>query len=312
LKAVGYPIKIFGCLAVLVSASFVIYFSHFSHFSQQTCGLGETEIGAFVEIPTGSFRMHSYPMYPEEVSPRIVEVKGFFLQVHEVSNKEFAKFVAATGYRTSAEKTGMSALFEPKFVNQTQEPSEWWSLKPGTTWWSPDGPDSDLIGLDHHPVVHVSWEDAQAYARWAGGRLLTEEEWEYAASLGLIEPDRPDSGAFGTNREPLANIWDGSFPHENTLNDGFEGRSPVGCFSASKLGVYDMIGNVWEWTATPFGDKQYTIKGGSHLCSPTHCHRFRPSARQGMDSDLSTSHIGIRIARDHTTMNDEVMKGRRK
>jgi len=263
-----------------------------------SCGLTEKQIGQFIEIPPGSFVISSKPMYPEETGPQQVRVQGFLLQIHEVTNKEFAQFVAATGYQTTAERSGNSALFSPKKIKNIEDPSDWWALSAKTSWWAPNGPDSNLADQEKYPVVHVSWKDATAYAKWAGGRLPTEEEWEYAASLGLNYPERPDSGAFGPNNEPLANIWDGNFPTENTAKDGFTARAPVGCFPPSKIGVYDIIGNVWEWTSTPFGKNQYTIKGGSHLCSPSHCHRFRPEARQGIEADMSTDHIGFRIVRD--------------
>lgn len=262
------------------------------------CGLSDDQRGTFVEIPAGSFRMAAQPMYPEEAQSRDVNVDGFLLQIHEVTNDEFSKFIAATGYRTTAERQGESALFSPALAETATHPGQWWQRSKHATWWTPDGPGSDLRGRGNHPVVHVSWQDAQAYARWANARLLTEPEWEYAAVLGLFEPDRTDSGAVGPHGESRANIWNGAFPHENTGEDGFAGRAPVGCFSSSTLGAYDMIGNVWEWTQTLFDTTRYTIKGGSFLCSTEYCHRYRPAARQGMEADFSASHIGIRLARD--------------
>lgn len=242
--------------------------------------------------------MRSQPKYLEEKGTQKVKVEGFLIQIHEVTNSEFAKFIAATGYKTTAERKGNSAVFSPQKAQKAKIPSEWWELSKNTTWWTPEGPNSGLIDKDLHPVVHVSYEDAQAYAKWANARLLTEVEWEYAATLGLFDQNQPDSGAIGPNGERRANIWSGEFPTNNTAEDGFEGVAPVGCFPISKIGAFDMIGNVWEWTSTSFGGNRYTIKGGSHLCSQNYCHRYRTAARQGMEFDFSTNHIGFRIAKD--------------
>jgi len=173
-----------------------------------------------------------------------------------------------------------------------------WQLIPGATWRSPSGPGSDLDALLDHPVVHVSQADASAYAQWAGGRLPSEVEWEYAASLGLRSPERPDSGAYTASGDPIANTWQGVFPVIDSAEDGFKGTAPVGCFAPSEIGTYDMIGNVWEWTDTPYAPAQHTLKGGSYLCADNFCRRYRPAARQPQDSDFSTNHIGFRIVKD--------------
>ena len=159
---------------------------------------------------------------------------------------------------------------------------------------------SDFDGLGRHPVVHVSLTDARAYAAWAGGRLPNEIEWEYAASLGLFDPDDPESGLRGPDGEIRANTWNGIFPVLNTAEDGFIGTAPVGCYRASLIGAYDMIGNVWEWTETPFGDgnPQFTIKGGSYLCGSNYCRRYRAAARESLEPDFSTAHTGFRIVKD--------------
>jgi formylglycine-generating enzyme required for sulfatase activity len=147
-------------------------------------------------------------------------------------------------------------------------------------------------------VVHVALDDARAYAAWAGGRLPTEVEWEYAASLGLDEPDRPDSGALGPRGEHRANIWQGRFPAGDSGDDGFIGRAPVGCYPPARIATFDMIGNVWEWTDTLIDAGRHTMKGGSYLCAADHCHRYRVPARQGFEDDFSAGHLGFRIVRE--------------
>lgn len=266
------------------------------------CGLRPEQEGAFVAIPEGRFMQGEQGVYPEEGPAREVRVAAFSLQAHEVTNRQFEAFVAATGYVTDAERTsasgdpaGGSGLF-------TLPPSGGgmgsWALVRGATWKTPEGPGSGLAGRMDQPVVHVSLNDARAYARWAGGRLPSEAEWEYAASLGLPDPDVPVSGAYDAAGKPLANTWQGIFPVRNEGDDGFTGAAPVGCFPPSRIGLYDMIGNVWEWTETPFGPGQHTIKGGSYLCAENFCKRYRSAARQGQDIDFSSNHIGLRIVRD--------------
>lgn len=262
------------------------------------CPMPEDAIGEFVSVPGGRFTMSAHGLYPEEGPPATVFVSPFRLQAHEVTNDQFRAFVEATGYVTEAEEGGGSA----RFVG-TEGPDElWpgWRLDESASWRSPEGVGSDIEGRGSHPVVHVSLRDARRYAEWAGGRIPTEVEWEYAASLGLFDPAVPESGARGPNGEPRANIWDGTFPHVNTEDDGFAATAPVGCFDANRIGAYDMIGNVWEWTDTRFGEGtiRFTIKGGSYLCATNHCRRFRAAARQGMEVDFSTAHIGFRIIRD--------------
>jgi formylglycine-generating enzyme required for sulfatase activity len=148
-------------------------------------------------------------------------------------------------------------------------------------------------------VVHVSLNDARAYALWADGRLPTEVEWEYAASLGLFDPDNPESALRGPDGRARANTWDGVFPVINLKTDGFAGSAPVGCYEESRIGTYDMIGNVWEWTSSRFDSQQaeYTIKGGSYLCGSHYCRRYRPAARQKLEPDFSTAHVGFRIVK---------------
>lgn len=267
-----------------------------------SCASDDTKLGSFVEIPSGSFLKGASPRYPEEAPTLTVHVDGFSILSHEVTNDQFAQFVANTDYVTDAERStsegGLdvgSAVFAmpEKGSNLTGG----WSLIQGATWRSPTGTDSSIAGKGMHPVVHVSHADAQAYAAWAGGRLPTEVEWEYAASLGLVNQKDVTSGAYDDDNVPRANTWQGIFPVIDQAKDGFSGTSPVGCFGPDQIGLRDMIGNVWEWTDTPYGPDTYTIKGGSYLCAENFCIRYRPAARQPQETDFSSNHIGFRIVK---------------
>ena len=265
------------------------------------CGLDSSELGRFVEVPGGEFVMAAHAREPEEGPTVRLHVRGFSMLAHEVTNRQFAAFVEATGYLTDAERSvrrdrpgAGSALFGSVDAARTGA----WRLAEDASWRAPEGEGSDLSGRELHPVVHVSLRDARAYARWAGARLPTEAEWEYAARLGLDDPERPDSGAYDAEGRPVANTWQGIFPIADRALDGFAGAAPVGCFEADQLGLVDMIGNVWEWTDTPFGAGTHTIKGGSFLCADNFCRRYRPAARQPQDMDFSTNHIGFRLVRD--------------
>lgn len=287
-------------LSALLAAATVVFllWSRSGSETAPRCALSSDRIGAFVDIPGGGFVMGADPVYPEEGPPQKVFVSPFRLQIHEVTNDEFARFVAETGYVTEAERNGGSARFiesaTPEFL------MSWWRLEPEANWKTPSGAGSDLDGLANHPVVHVSLNDARAYAEWAGGRLPNEVEWEYAASLGLFDPGDPLSGMRSPGGAARANIWTGLFPVMDTGQDGFSGLAPVGCFEPGLTGAYDMIGNVWEWTESPFGPAtpRFTIKGGSFLCSDTYCRRYRVAARDSMEPDFSASHLGFRIVRD--------------
>jgi formylglycine-generating enzyme required for sulfatase activity len=240
---------------------------------------------------------------PEPGAPATASMPGrqvgaFAILVHEVTNGEFAAFVAATGYRTDAERQGAeagSALFVPP----TERAPGFWRLERAATWRTPAGRGSSIAGRERDPVVHVSLNDARAYARWAGGRLPTEAEWEYAAQAGLRDRADPNAGAFGPEGAPIANIWTGFFPVLDTAEDGFAGAAPVGCFPADRSGAYDLIGNVWEWTDTPSrAAGEHIIKGGSHLCARNYCQRYTATAQEDHEVDFSASHIGFRIVRD--------------
>ncbi|PBN44096.1 formylglycine-generating enzyme family protein [Sphingobium sp. D43FB] len=301
-------------------------------------------------VPGGAFQMGSDRFYPEEAPVRRVQVDGFWMDETPVTNRDFARFVAATGHVTLAEIApdpkdypGMdpaSALPGSLLFQRTRGPvdladySQWWQFSFGTDWRHPHGPDSSLDGLEDHPVVHVAFEDAEAYAKWAGKSLPTEAEWEYAARGGLDGADFAWGDELAPAGAMLANYWQGAFPFANTLDDGYERTSPVRTYPANGHGLFDMIGNVWEWTTDWFaqprierkakgsccvpanprgGTKRESLdpanpdtpvprkvlKGGSHLCAPNYCQRYRPAARHPQAVDSSTSHIGFRcIIRD--------------
>jgi len=290
--------KLPAAIALMSLVGVSLWWIYSSDDTGLTCVLDEAEIGGFVAVPGGGFVKGADAIYPEEGRPTKLHVSPFLMQINEVTNDQFIHFVAETGYVTEAERNGGSAGFV-----QTDTPSDllsWWKLDEGATWQSPSGAGSTLHGLGRHPVVHVSLNDARAYASWAGGRLPNEVEWEYAASLGLFDQDDPESGIRGPDGEIRANTWTGIFPVLNSAEDGFAGTAPVGCFRANLIGAHDMIGNVWEWTETLFGDgsPQFTIKGGSYLCGSNYCRRYRPAARESLEAGFSTAHVGFRIVKD--------------
>jgi len=266
------------------------------------CAISEEALGRFVALPTGRFVKGAAPIYPEEYPTSQKQVAGFEIQVHEVTRSQFAAFVDATGYVTDVEQDitahrpdSGSALFAHGTDVDSDE--QGWSLAKDATWQRPAYLDLDPTQVGLFPVVHVSKRDAEAYAEWAGGRLPSEVEWEYAATIGLPDPTDPVSGAY-QDADPRANTWQGVFPITDLGRDGFRGVAPVGCFPADTQGLYDMIGNVWEWTNTPYTQATHTIKGGSFLCADNFCRRYRPSARQPQETNFSSNHIGFRIVRD--------------
>ncbi len=279
-------------------------------------------------IPGGAFRMGSEDFYPDEAPVRDAEADGFWMDEHLVTAADFRRFVRETDYVTLAEKAPTLEEYpdaDPELLvpgslvfTRTQGPvplndfHNWWAWVPGAYWKRPGGPGTTINGRDLHPVVHVALEDAEAYAAWAGKELPTETEWEFAARGGL------DGAVFAWGDEefpggtPMANTWQGQFPWQNLKLDGHDGTSPVGSFAPNGYGLYDICGNVWEWTADVFElpptdpvccapsrapsetIPRRVIKGGSHLCAPNYCLRYRPAARQGEQIDTSTGHIGFR------------------
>ncbi|MEO1043294.1 MAG: SUMF1/EgtB/PvdO family nonheme iron enzyme [Pseudomonadota bacterium] len=230
----------------------------------------------------------------------------------EVTNAAFAAFVEATGYVTRAER-GLpepeyddlpeearrpgSAVFVPPETGATQiNPMSWWAFKEGADWRRPGGPGTSIDGKDDHPVVHIAYEDALAFAAWRGRRLPDAEEWEFAARGGL-EGKRFEWGDRGITSSD-ANYWQGIFPFRNTGEDGHVGTAPVGCFPTNGYGIHDMSGNVWEWTTTEVGRGTRLLKGGSYLCANNYCSNFRPGGEQPQEASLGTSHIGFRTVAD--------------
>lgn len=231
---------------------------------------------------------------------RSVEVPEFWIDSHEVTNGQFAAFVAATGYVTEAEREGGSAVFvPPPHWDGSLDSAQWWRFRPGASWRHPEGPESTIDGKDWYPVVHVTFADAAAYARWKGAELPDVVQWERAARAEQRAGRDPLSWAFDAQGRPIANTWQGIFPMRDTGQDRHTGIAPVGCFQANSLGVRDMIGNVWEWTrsSAPSMTGSRLLKGGSYLCSMNYCANFRAAAFQAQEQDLGASHIGFRTVR---------------
>jgi len=297
-----------------------------------------------VHIPGGLFRMGSDKHYPEEAPAHRVTVTGFFMDRTPVTNRQFAEFVKATGYVTFAEIppnpddypgalaemlfAGSLVFSPPSYPVDLRDWSQWWRFQKGADWRHPYGPDSSLKGLADHPVVHVAYVDALAYAQWAGMDLPTEAEWEFAARGGLDGAEYAWGDEFMPGGRHMANTWQGHFPYENLVEDGYPRTSPVGRFPANGYGLLDMIGNVWEWTSDWYSTRhaeeaehtccipinprgaamegsfdpnqpgiripRRVLKGGSHLCAPNYCRRYRPAARHAEAVDTSTSHVGFR------------------
>jgi sulfatase modifying factor 1 len=281
-----------------------------------------------VWLEGGEFLMGSNDFYEEERPVRNVSVDGFWIDRHPVTVAEFRRFVKATDHVTVAERApdpdnypdALPELLVPGSLvfRPTTGPVDlsdfrnWWEYVPGAEWRHPEGPDSTLHGQERHPVTHVAYDDAVAYARWAGKDLPTEAEWEYAARGGLAGAVFAWGDEFAPKGRTMANTWQGHFPWQNLLLDKYERTSPVESFPPNGYGLYDTTGNVWEWTSQPFdiythaehaccgpggatGERRRkVIKGGSHLCAPNYCLRYRPAARQSEEIDTSTSHIGFR------------------
>jgi formylglycine-generating enzyme required for sulfatase activity len=304
-----------------------------------------------VEIPGGVFRMGSDAHYAEERPAHLARVRPFKMDSHAVTNAEFRRFVDATGYVTLAERPYDLTLYpdaDPALAVpgalvfrmtpgrvDTSNIHNWWHYVPQACWRHPAGPGSDLSGCELHPVVHVAFEDAEAYAAWAGKALPTEAEWEFAARGGLDGAEFVWGDEFTPGGVHQANTWQGPFPWRNFGTDGWVGTAPVGTYPPNAYGLYEMAGNVWEWTADWYATKHATVpgksccvadnprgalidtsydprqprvriprkvvKGGSFLCAPSYCLRYRPAARQPQMVDSAMSHLGFRcIARSDT------------
>ncbi len=298
-------------------------------------------------IPGGTFLMGADNAYREERPAHRVSVDPFWMDLSTVTNAQFFHFVSDTGYVTVAERPLDPLMYPgapPEMLKpgalvfrMTQGPvdtsniANWWHWTPGAQWRRPEGPGSDLEGRENHPVIHVAYEDAQAYAEWSGKQLPTEAEWEFAARGGLEGQDFVWGDEFSPDGAFLANTWQGPFPWRNFASDGFAGTAPVGSYPANGYGLFDMAGNVWQWTTdwwsarheadpekpccaprNPRGPAMETsfdpmqpairiprrvVKGGSFLCAPSYCRRYRPAARHAQMVDTGMSHIGFRCIR---------------
>lgn len=293
---------------------------------------------AMVLIKGGSFRMGAGAMYREELPIIERHVSDFYMDKHEVSNAQFAEFVAATGYVTEAEtvpnaqnyphipaqdlKAGSAVFVKLSEALEAATITNWWHFVEGANWKNPLGPGSSIEGREHFPVIHISYNDALAYANWKGNRLPTEAEYEYASRGGLDGAKYASGASLTDNGRHLANTWQGLFPFNDTAEDGYVGLAPVGCYPPNAYGLYDIIGNVWEWTQSVYYPRHFdpqdlpknlppqgydeqqpgvavgVIKGGSYLCSSDFCARYRPAARHAQDTGLGTSHIGFRTVKD--------------
>lgn len=288
-----------------------------------------------VWIPGGTFLMGSDDHYPEEAPAHRVTVEGFWMDATAVTNSAYRRFVEATGYVTTAERPpnpadypdadpallvpGSAVFQKPPYRVDLRDYRRWWSYVPGADWRHPEGPGSSLNGRWNHPVVHVAYADAEAYAIWAGKALPTEAEWEFAARGGLDGAIYAWGDDFAPNGAMMANTWQGEFPWQNLRTDRYERTAPVRAFPPNGYGLYEMTGNVWEWTTTwydpppspaavspccspPASHTEPTestaprkvVKGGSFLCAPNYCLRYRPAARSPETVDSSTCHIGFR------------------
>jgi formylglycine-generating enzyme required for sulfatase activity len=321
-----------------------------------------------VWIPGGEFLMGSDDFYPEERPAHRATVDGFWMDEHPVTVEEFRRFVEHTRYLTVAERAPDPAqypgvdrsLLVPGSLVFVQPPGRvplhdvrrWWRYLPGASWHHPEGPASTVVGREHHPVTHVAYEDALAYARWAHKELPSEAEWERAARGGLEGAPFVWGNELAPGGRMMANSWQGEFPWQNLATDGYEGTSPVGAFPPNGYGLYDMAGNVWEWTRDIFAPHraphpvqhdasrarasccsasrtrvesadadhaaessaarvpQRVVKGGSYLCAPNYCLRFRPAARQPQAIDSSASHVGFRCIVREAADRDDAMRMR--
>jgi len=308
-----------------------------------------------VLVPGGSFTMGSTEFYPEEAPLQTVRVSSFWMDKYEVTNEKFRQFVKATGYVTFAETPPKAEDYpdaKPELLvagslvfHKTNGPVDlrqwhnWWRWVLGASWQHPDGPTSSISAKENHPVVHISFADAEAYCKWNGNKTIpTEAQWEYASRGGLEGTVYTWGNTLKVDDKYMANTWQGNFPYKNDKLDGFSGTAPVGSFPANRFNLYDMAGNIWEWTSDWYGTRKAEkkdpnksaccapinprgaemeesydknqpdvhiprkiLKGGSYLCAPNYCLRYRPAARIGQMIDSTTSHIGFRCVVPVTT-----------
>ncbi|XP_060622290.2 formylglycine-generating enzyme [Anolis sagrei] len=285
---------------------------------------GKDEGRQMASIPAGVFTMGTdEPAIQQdgEWPARKIHISHFFMDRYEVSNREFEKFVNATGYLTEAERFGDSFVFEGMLseqvkskIHQAVAAAPWWLPVKGADWKHPEGPDSNIVDRMDHPVLHVSWNDAVAFCTWAGKRLPTEAEWEYSCRGGLENRLFPWGNKLHPNGQHYANIWQGDFPTSNTREDGYTGTAPVTAFPPNSYGLYNIVGNAWEWTSdwwsishsaetaqNPKGPPTGTDrvkKGGSYMCHKSYCYRYRCAARSQNTPDSSASNLGFRCAAD--------------
>ena len=344
MKTTLITIFLLALLFYLVPHNYLVPHSIDAWADQLTCPNGMTLIHG------GTYRMgDNHSGYVEEKAVEDVSVKDFCIDTYEVSNAQFAEFVAATGYKTVAERplsleqfpdlsdreraSGSLVFIAPKEGVLQVPYLSWWHWIPGASWQHPQGSESSIIDMSNYPVVHIAYEDAESYANWAGKQLPTEAQWEYAARGGRFNT----IFTWGNQYSPKqANTWQGKFPFFNQQQDGFVGIAPVGSFPPNGFGLFDMTGNVWEWTSDWFGiDRQgmehrsnpsrtsraesydpkkpweeamHVIKGGSYLCAKNYCSRYRPVARESQAPDTGTSHIGFRLVSDpKSTLGDDLI-----
>jgi len=289
-----------------------------SRYNGLPAGWPANPLAGMQPIKGGTYRPGSEQGYPDEVVLGTADVADFMIDRTEVSQAQFAAFVAATGYVTEAERTGGGAVFQvPTQAQLSEQSMPWWRFVAGASWRQPGGPDQAKPVSGNQPVALVTLEDAQAYAHWLGNELPTEAEWEYAARGGRDGEPGALAPVDGQGK-PTANYWQGIFPFDNAATDGYPGVAPVGCFSPNGYGLFDMIGNLWEWTSDVYtgalqnhangdparlgfrpilGVPRQVIKGGSFLCASNYCMRYRVAARQRQEANLATGHVGFRTIR---------------
>ncbi|KAF1048216.1 formylglycine-generating enzyme family protein [Xylophilus sp.] len=272
---------------------------------------GTDAAGPFIDLPGGRFLMGTDDAegFPGdgEGPVRAVEVAPFSIAAHPITNAQFARFADAAGYTTEAERWGSAFVFLGHLPPARRAAlgagrvagTPWWALVDGACWRHPEGPGSDLAARADHPVVQVSWHDAQAFCAWAGARLPTEAEWEYAARGGLVQQRYAWGDDFTPGGRWMCNTWQGRFPEYDTGEDGFAGTSPVGAYPPNGYGLFDVAGNVWEWCADRFAprDDARAMRGGSFLCHASYCNRYRVAARSSNTPDSATANIGFRVVR---------------